>query len=51
MDLGVNNLGGGMTVLRVKFGSKESVLKIGLGVKMAKLGINIRWLGKKLRRW
>ena len=42
LDLGVKNLGGGMTMFRVKFGSKEIVLKIGLGVKMSKLGINIR---------
>ena len=50
MDLGVRNLGGGMTLFRVKFGSKEIFLKIGLGVKMLKLGINIRYLGKRLRR-
>ena len=31
-----------MTVFRVKSRSKEIVLKIGLGVKMSKLGINIR---------
>jgi len=44
LDLGVKNLGGGMTTFRVKLGSKEIVLKIGLGVKMLKLGINIRKL-------
>jgi len=42
LDLGVKNLGGGITVFRVKFGSKEIVLKIGLSVKMLKLEINIR---------
>ncbi len=42
MDLWVWNIGRGMTVFRVNFGSKEIVLKIGLGVKMLKLGINIR---------
>ena len=42
LDLGVKNLGGGMTVFRVKFGSREIVFEIGLSVKMPKLGINIR---------
>jgi len=41
LDVGVKNLGGGMTMFRVKFGSKEIDLKIGLSVKMPKLGINI----------
>jgi len=31
-----------MAVFRVKFGSREIVLKTDLGVKMSKLGINIR---------
>jgi len=42
LDLGVKNLGGGMTVSREDFGSKDIVLKIDLGVRMLKLGINIR---------
>jgi len=33
LDLGVNNLGGGMTVCRVKFGSKEVILKIGRNLR------------------
>ena len=36
------NLGGGMTMFSVKFESKGNVLKISLGAKMLKLGINIR---------
>ena len=41
LDLGVKNLGGRMILCRVKFESKEIVLKIGLGVKMLKLGVNM----------
>ena len=36
------NWGVTMTMFKVKFGSKEIILKIGLGVKIPKLGINIR---------
>jgi hypothetical protein len=44
LGLGVKNLGGGTKVLRVMFESKGSVLKIGLGVRMPKLGKIIREL-------
>jgi hypothetical protein len=40
----VRNLSGGMIVFRVKFESKDIVLKISLGVKMPKLEINIGYL-------
>ncbi|KEH17311.1 hypothetical protein MTR_0024s0180 [Medicago truncatula] len=51
LDLEVKNFGGGMTMFKVKLESKEIISKTDLGVKMSKLGVNIRYIGKRLRRW